>query len=106
MDFQKKSERLKSQPLYSLMENTTMCYGIVTKWLHSLLVFAKEGILLEFYHVRYCEPRKCRYIFVTFWGCLNHGGGQEKKPLYVQQIRKSQVKAPVALLICYVVLIG
>jgi hypothetical protein len=56
-----------------------MCYSIVTKWLHSLLVFAKEGILLEFYHVRYCKPRKCRYIFVTFWGCLNRGGGQEKK---------------------------
>jgi hypothetical protein len=46
--FQKKAERPKSQPFYSLVENTTMCYGIVTKWLHSLLVFAKEGILLEF----------------------------------------------------------
>jgi hypothetical protein len=44
LDFQKKSERPKSQPLYSLAENTTICYGIVTKWLHSLLVFAKDGI--------------------------------------------------------------
>jgi hypothetical protein len=44
LDFQEKPERPKSQPLYSLAENTTMCYGIVTKWLHSLLVFAKDGI--------------------------------------------------------------
>jgi len=44
LDFQKKSERPKSQPLYSSAENTTMCYGIVTKWLRSLLVVAKDGI--------------------------------------------------------------
>jgi len=44
LDFQKKSERPKSQPLYSLAENTTMCYGIVTKWFRSLLVVAKDGI--------------------------------------------------------------
>ena len=79
MYFQEKSELQKSQPLYSLAENTTMCYGIVTKWLHPLLVFAKEGILLEFYDIRHCKARKCRYIFVTFFGCLNRGGGQEKK---------------------------
>jgi hypothetical protein len=48
LDFQKKSDRLKSQPFYSLAKNTTMCYVIVTKWHHSLSVFAKEGIVLEF----------------------------------------------------------
>jgi hypothetical protein len=31
LDFKKKSENPKSQPLYSLAENATMCYGIVTK---------------------------------------------------------------------------
>jgi hypothetical protein len=46
--FQKKAERQKSQMLYSLAENITMCYSNVTRWLHSLLLFAKEGILLEF----------------------------------------------------------
>jgi hypothetical protein len=66
--FQIKSESMKSQPLYSLAENTTMCYSNVTKLLHSLLAFVKEGILFEFYIVRYCKPRKYRYIFVTsFW---------------------------------------
>ena len=44
----KKSERPKSQPLYSMYENSTMCYDIVTKVLYSLLVFAREGILHEF----------------------------------------------------------
>jgi len=53
LDFLKKSKRQKSQPLYFLVENTTMCYGNVTKLLHSFLVFANEGILLEFYHVRH-----------------------------------------------------
>ena len=77
--FQIKSGRPKSQMLYSLAENITMCYSNVTRWLHSLLVFAKEGILLEFYDVRHCKPRKFRYVFVTFFGCLNRGGGQEKK---------------------------
>jgi hypothetical protein len=77
--FQIKSGRPKSQMLYSLAENITMCYSNVTRWLHSLLVFAKEGILLEFYDVRHCKPRKCRYVFVTFFCCLNRGGGQEKK---------------------------
>ncbi len=85
--FKKKAERPKSQMLYSLAENITMCYSNVTRWLHSLLLFAKEGILLEFYDVRHCKPRKFRYVFVTFFGCLNRGGVQEKKPLYVQQIR-------------------
>jgi hypothetical protein len=66
--FQIKSERPKSQPLYSLAENTMMCYSNVTNLLHSLLAFAKEGILFEFYVVRYCKPRKHRYIYVTsFW---------------------------------------
>ncbi len=63
--FQIKSERLKSQPLYTLAENTMMCYSNVTKLLHSLLAFVKEGILFEFYVVRYCKPSKYRYIFVT-----------------------------------------
>ena len=66
--FQIKSERLKCPPLYSLAEYTTMCYSNVTKLLHSLLAFAKEGILLEFYVVRHCKPGKCRYIFVTSFG--------------------------------------
>ncbi len=78
LDFQKKSERPKSQPLYSLVENTTMCYDIVTKQLHSLLVFSKEGILLEFYGVRLCEPGKNCYLSVTFLDCLNCGGQKKK----------------------------
>jgi hypothetical protein len=66
--FQIKSERPKSQPLYSLAENTTMCYSNVTNLLHSLLAFAKKGILFEFYVVRYCKPGKNRYIYVTSFG--------------------------------------
>jgi hypothetical protein len=42
-------------------------------------VFAKEGVLLEFYEVKHCKPRKYRYIFVTFLGGLYLGGGQKKK---------------------------
>jgi hypothetical protein len=57
LDFQKKSERSSSTPLYSLAKTTMMCYVIVTKWLCSLLVFAKERILLQFYDVRNCRPR-------------------------------------------------
>jgi hypothetical protein len=44
----KKKERPKFQSLYFLVGNTTMRYGIVTKWLHSSFVFAKEGVLFEF----------------------------------------------------------
>ena len=66
--FQLKSERQKSPPLYSLAEYTTMCYSNVTKLLHSLLAFTKEGILLEFYVVRHCKPGKLCYIVVTFLG--------------------------------------
>ena len=67
LEFQKKSEFHEFEPFNSLVENTRMCYIIVTTWLHSLLVFAKEGILLELYAVRDCKPGKCRYIYVTFW---------------------------------------
>jgi hypothetical protein len=66
--FQLKSKRSKSQPLYSLAVITTMCYSNVTNLLHSLLVFAKEGILLEFYGVMHCKSGKHCYIYVTsFW---------------------------------------
>jgi hypothetical protein len=44
----KKSEHPKSQPLYSMYENSKMCFDIVTKLLYSLVVFAREGILHEF----------------------------------------------------------
>ena len=43
---------MKSQPFYSLAGNTLMCYINVTNLLHSLLVIAKESILLEIYGVR------------------------------------------------------
>jgi hypothetical protein len=56
-----------------------MCYGIVTKSLYSFLVFVEEGVVYEFYGVRYCKPRKYRYISVTFLGCLNRSGSQNKK---------------------------
>jgi hypothetical protein len=68
-----------------LSENTTICYGIVTKLLYSLLVFAKEGILHEFYGVRHCKSTKCRYIFVTFLGCLDRSGSQNKKESWLVQ---------------------
>ena len=71
LEFQKKSELQKFQPFNSLVENIKMCYIIVTTRLHSFLVFAKEGILLELYAVRHCKPGKCRYIHVTFLDCLN-----------------------------------
>ena len=71
LEFQKKSEIQEFQPFNSLAGNTKMCYIIVTIWLHSLLVFAKEGILLEFCTVRHCKPGKCCYIHVTFLDCLN-----------------------------------
>jgi len=77
--FQIKSERLKSQPLYSLAENTLMCYSNVTKLLHSLLVIVKEGILLEIYGVRHCKSGKYCYIYVTIFGCLKRGTSQEIK---------------------------
>ncbi len=48
LDFQKKSERWKSKQPYFLVESTMMCYVIVTKWLHSLVKFAKANILFEF----------------------------------------------------------
>ena len=48
LDFQKKSESPKSQPLYTMTDIITICYGIETKWVHSLLVFTNEYILLEF----------------------------------------------------------
>ena len=41
-------------------------------------MYAKIGILLEFYGVRLCEPRKFRYLSVTFLGCLNCGGQKKK----------------------------
>ena len=69
LDFIEKIRMLKSQSHYSLAGDITMCYSIVTKRLHSLLVFVKKSILLEFYDVRLCMPRRCRYIFVTFF-CL------------------------------------
>ena len=71
LEFQNKSEFQEFEPFNSLVENTKMCYIIVTTWLHSLLVFAKEGILLEFCTVRHCKPGKCCYIHVTFLDCLN-----------------------------------
>jgi hypothetical protein len=67
LEFQKKSELQEFHPFNSLVENTKMCYIIVTTWLHSFLVFAKEGILLGFYAVRHCKSGKCRYFYVTFW---------------------------------------
>ena len=67
MEFQKKSEFQEFEPFNSLVENTKMCYIIVTTQLHSLLVFAKEDILLELYAVGDCKPGKCCYIYVTFW---------------------------------------
>jgi len=51
-----------------------MCYGNVTKWLYSLLLFTNNDILLEFYDVRHCEPGKNCYLYVTFLDCLNCGG--------------------------------
>ena len=66
LKFQNKSEHLKCQPFNYLVENIKMCYIIVTTWLHSFSVFAKEGILLGFYAVRHCKPGKCRYFYVTF----------------------------------------
>jgi hypothetical protein len=76
--FQKKSEHPKSQPRYFLVGNTKICYDIVTKRLCSLKMYVKIGILLEFYGVRLCEPRKFRYLSVTFLGCLNCGGQKKK----------------------------
>jgi len=70
---------MKSQPFYSLAGNTLMCYINVTNLLHSLLVIAKESILLEIYGVRHCKSGKYCYIYVTIFGCLNRGTGQEKK---------------------------
>jgi hypothetical protein len=82
LDFQKKSELPKSQRFIPWQKTSRLCYSIVTKSLHSLLVFAKEGVLLEFYEVKHCKPRKYRYIFVTFLGGLYHGGGQKKEWRY------------------------
>jgi hypothetical protein len=79
LDFQNKSERPKFQHFILWQKTPRFCYSIVTKSLHSLLVFAKEGVLLEFYEVKHCKPRKHRYIFVTFLGGLYHGGGQKKE---------------------------
>jgi hypothetical protein len=62
-----------------------MCYSIETKLLYSFLVFAEEGILFEFYGVRHCKPRKYRYMSVTFLGCLNRSGGQNKKERWLIQ---------------------
>jgi hypothetical protein len=66
LEYHKKTGHHKLRPFNCLVENTKMCYIIVTTWLHSLLVFAEEGILLGFYAVRHCKPGKCRYLYVTF----------------------------------------
>jgi hypothetical protein len=76
--FQKKSKLQKSKLLYCLAGNITMCYSNVTNLLHSLLVFAKEGILLGSYGVRHCKAGKNCFIYVTILGCLNHDSGQGK----------------------------
>ena len=79
------------------MENTTICYSIVTTWLHSLLVFAKESILLGFYYVRHYTPRKHRYIFVTFFCCLNRGGGRKPHQRVQSKTHLSMSSRPASL---------